>query len=712
MPLRRRVPARSTCRFWVRFESVTSAAGGVNLVSLGSSANAIGASFAVRRDASDPNKYNLGLFSRQTFAGPVFLSAAHSPGSTHLIVAAYSFVPGAANDVVKLWVDPPLASFGGTEPPPSAIATTTSGDLAAISQLFLWQRDSTNPPLDLDELIVATAWAEVTPPDGPVAQAENRAAVIRREFSDALWAGYQGQPFASDVLMTSSAQLNTYLASLPSAEPGVWRRIRLASQGDWSNASSRLISIRGSANTDTNAAQTGAGGYRDYYRAGGGVLIEPDSGMVTIESQFVVTGFRGLHVRNITFARSARFYSQFAPDGPYPMALEDWCPADQPLPGKTLNPRDENTLLVTRSNSFPELPVVIVENCRIGTGYHPTDGGNSLAYCTGFRVTGGAEQISILNCQFRGVQTGITTSSVRWLKIHRNDLQLVIGDAMITLNAVAKTGPVAAVFPDGRMNIWRRLNTVRNMVDECDKRNAQGEDMAFWAEHADAWQVGTGGDTGDYRVLSEYNVSYMDRQTYADAQETPNDPVKRETGGTQGSYNDDSKFAINLVTMNEINANNTGNAFIHWNAVESYLVKSIGARASGLAPSAVPGVNSTIRFTIDPIVYVRSHRSTAYTGPASVIVASSIFERAVSSADAGIVDGGNNTIACWRRDQLPTAASVLHGTFQFDGEGRTIYSFGDTGSESVEAFRRNLWLQLKPQAGNSGPDDPALWPLQ
>lgn len=686
---------------------------GVNLISLGSSTTALAASLAIRRDTLDTTKYNIGFFSRQTTNGPLFSSVQLAANTTHFVVISYTFVAGTGNDIIKLWLDPSSASFGGTEPTPTLTLTNASGDITSLNQLYLWQRDSQTPTMDIDELVVATTWAEVTPPDGPVAQAEIRAEAIRQNFNTALWPGYQGQAFATDNLATSSTQLASLFAALPNAQSGVWHRIRLSPTGDWSNASKTIISLKGSPSTNSSAATYGSGGNRDYSVGGGGVLIEPDSGTVNIESQFRASGVRGLHVRNITFARTARNYALIAPGGTYPMPLEEWSPNDTP---SNWTPRDETTVLVDRTTAIdanirnPELSIAIFENCKIGTGFHPTDADNSLAYCTGFRSAGGADQISLINCQFKGLQTGISTSSIRWFKMHRNEFQLVIGDASIALNTAGSTGyaPFGTIFPDKVMNVWRRLNTVRNMVDECAKVNSQGEDMAFWAEHSDAWQLGTGGDTGGYNALSEYNVAYMERSSYYDVDDTGTG-LKRETGGTQGSYNDDSHYPIDIVTLNEIHANNTGNCFVNWNGGDSLLVKSIAARAASLAPSAVAGVNATFNFTIDPIAYVNSGKYSGFTPSSNITVASSVYDMFGGSTGT-VTDGGNNTQARWRKNTSPTAASMLNGTFTTDAQGRTAYTFADTGTEPLATFKRNLWLQLKPKTGSGGPDDPANWP--
>ena len=159
-------------------------AGGSNVISLGTSSSTLAASLALRRDPVDSTKYNVGFFSRQTSNGPVFSSTQLSTGTTHFVVISYTFVAGSGNDIIKLWLDP--SSFGGSEPAPTLSHTNANGDVASLGQINLWQRDSGTPNMSIDELIVATTWAEATPPSGtppsvitqPSAQAVNSGGTV------------------------------------------------------------------------------------------------------------------------------------------------------------------------------------------------------------------------------------------------------------------------------------------------------------------------------------------------------------------------------------------------------------------------------------------------------------------------------------------------------------------------------------------------------
>jgi autotransporter-associated beta strand protein len=142
----------------------TPGAGGSNVLSLGASSSTLAASLAIRRDPVDNTKYNVGFFSRQTSNGPQFSTTPLTMNTTQLVVVSYTFVAGSNNDLIKLWLNP--ASFGGTEPAPTLSITNANGDVTSLDRLTLWQRDSSTPNMSIDELIVATSWAEVTPPSG------------------------------------------------------------------------------------------------------------------------------------------------------------------------------------------------------------------------------------------------------------------------------------------------------------------------------------------------------------------------------------------------------------------------------------------------------------------------------------------------------------------------------------------------------------------
>ncbi|MFN3410388.1 MAG: hypothetical protein ACK45B_15455, partial [Limisphaerales bacterium] len=94
-------------------------------------------------------------------AGTTWHSAPLAVGQTHFLVMRYQFISGSNNDGVALWVNP-LA--GGSEPAPALSFTTGSdgNDSTGIGRCYLYGGTS----VSVDELRVATTWAEVAPAGG------------------------------------------------------------------------------------------------------------------------------------------------------------------------------------------------------------------------------------------------------------------------------------------------------------------------------------------------------------------------------------------------------------------------------------------------------------------------------------------------------------------------------------------------------------------
>lgn len=106
--------------------------------------------------------YNIGISPRTTAANTVWSSSVQAVGTTVLVVVSYQIVAGAANDVVKMWINP---TPGGTEPAATLSATNTGGtDLANLNRIFIRQDNtSATPFVEMDELRIGTTWASVTP---------------------------------------------------------------------------------------------------------------------------------------------------------------------------------------------------------------------------------------------------------------------------------------------------------------------------------------------------------------------------------------------------------------------------------------------------------------------------------------------------------------------------------------------------------------------
>jgi pectate lyase len=107
-------------------------------------------------------------------SGTTFVSGTPvaTPG-THLVVMRYTFQTGS--DEVAVWVDPDSSTYG-VDPAPStgAFAATTGGGSDMTSSILHFFIDSpavTGPMFWIDEVRVATTWAEVTPSSTPITSA-------------------------------------------------------------------------------------------------------------------------------------------------------------------------------------------------------------------------------------------------------------------------------------------------------------------------------------------------------------------------------------------------------------------------------------------------------------------------------------------------------------------------------------------------------------
>ena len=99
---------------------------------------------------------------------PAFVSGTpFSSAGTHLVVVRYTFQSGA--DEVAMWVDPTNSSYG-VNPAPTTGAytnTTLTADYTSTILYFIITSEAvTGPVFWIDEVRIATTWAEVTPSNG------------------------------------------------------------------------------------------------------------------------------------------------------------------------------------------------------------------------------------------------------------------------------------------------------------------------------------------------------------------------------------------------------------------------------------------------------------------------------------------------------------------------------------------------------------------
>ena len=89
-------------------------------------------------------------------------------GQTFFVVIRQQIIAGANNDIDDLWINPPPGTFGTNEanvPPVSATTTNGVEDTSNTGPGRFWVAGS-GANANLDELRIASTWAEVTPPVG------------------------------------------------------------------------------------------------------------------------------------------------------------------------------------------------------------------------------------------------------------------------------------------------------------------------------------------------------------------------------------------------------------------------------------------------------------------------------------------------------------------------------------------------------------------
>jgi hypothetical protein len=105
-------------------------------------------------------------------AKPLGTSTNYAPniiaaGQTVFVVVREQIIPGVTNDIDDLWIDPPPGSFGTNEanvPPVSATTVDGTEDQSTTGPGRFYIATGANA--NLDELRIATSWAEATPPVG------------------------------------------------------------------------------------------------------------------------------------------------------------------------------------------------------------------------------------------------------------------------------------------------------------------------------------------------------------------------------------------------------------------------------------------------------------------------------------------------------------------------------------------------------------------
>lgn len=130
-----------------------------NFSSAGTGSNDYRTRVFVRQGSGGANTYNVGL--RHGSSDTIWWSSDYTTDTVTFVVAAYNFGPGSGDDSSSIWLNPSLGQ--STAPTPDGTATA-SQDLAALGRIGLRQGSGdTSMIVEVDELRVATSWAQVTP---------------------------------------------------------------------------------------------------------------------------------------------------------------------------------------------------------------------------------------------------------------------------------------------------------------------------------------------------------------------------------------------------------------------------------------------------------------------------------------------------------------------------------------------------------------------
>jgi hypothetical protein len=115
-----------------------------------------------RKDPVDATKYDLGIFTNHnSTAAATSWSSALTVGSTVFVVGSID-VTSTTNNAARMWINPDPSTYGQTTAPGGNLIDSTASTINVGVQSIL-MRQSIAPFLTMDELRVASSWAEVTP---------------------------------------------------------------------------------------------------------------------------------------------------------------------------------------------------------------------------------------------------------------------------------------------------------------------------------------------------------------------------------------------------------------------------------------------------------------------------------------------------------------------------------------------------------------------
>ncbi len=181
--------------------------------------------------------YQIGIAKKPIAAADVaYDSTPHNVGDTLLIVGCYDVINGlgGTDDTCRMWINPDASFFGGTEPA-APLSTAAGNDLTVaeggVNSFCLFNRNAAEPHgIVIDQLILGTTWAEVTPTNIPLAitsQPRNQRSVAGGTctFSVSTYNAGNFQWQHNSVAIPGATQRTLSLANIQTGDAGTYRVI-------------------------------------------------------------------------------------------------------------------------------------------------------------------------------------------------------------------------------------------------------------------------------------------------------------------------------------------------------------------------------------------------------------------------------------------------------------------------------------------------------
>jgi hypothetical protein len=128
----------------------------------------------LRTDPTDAAALNIALSNTVATATGQFSAAKLAQSTDHFLIVSYEIVPGAGNDVARLWINPNAGTFDPITTPASLTvdnAVAGQADVVDVKAFFLRQSGGMPGNVNVDELRLGTAFTDVVPEPASLAAA-------------------------------------------------------------------------------------------------------------------------------------------------------------------------------------------------------------------------------------------------------------------------------------------------------------------------------------------------------------------------------------------------------------------------------------------------------------------------------------------------------------------------------------------------------------